>query len=101
VVAAACKREARHVKVGEGTQARAIFELSHLTLAECFDYFNTAAHGTVPKVILPPRWCAKSACGCKFLNDVGLTYLSLDRSAETLSGGESQRIRLASQIGSV
>jgi excinuclease ABC subunit A len=36
----------------------------------------------------------------RFLNDVGLTYLSLDRSAETLSGGESQRIRLASQIGS-
>ncbi|OYU43584.1 MAG: excinuclease ABC subunit A, partial [Burkholderiales bacterium PBB4] len=36
----------------------------------------------------------------KFLNDVGLNYLSLDRSAETLSGGESQRIRLASQIGS-
>jgi excinuclease UvrABC ATPase subunit len=31
----------------------------------------------------------------KFLNDVGLNYLSLDRSAETLSGGESQRIRLA------
>jgi excinuclease ABC subunit A len=36
----------------------------------------------------------------KFLNDVGLNYLSLDRSADTLSGGESQRIRLASQIGS-
>jgi excinuclease ABC subunit A len=35
----------------------------------------------------------------KFLNDVGLNYLSLERSAETLSGGESQRIRLASQIG--
>ena len=35
-----------------------------------------------------------------FLNDVGLDYLSLDRSAETLSGGEAQRIRLASQIGS-
>jgi excinuclease ABC subunit A len=36
----------------------------------------------------------------KFLNDVGLNYLSLDRSADTLSGGEAQRIRLASQIGS-
>ena len=40
------------------------------------------------------------AARLKFLNDVGLNYLSLDRSAETLSGGESQRIRLASQIGS-
>src|SRR5204863_8505011 len=36
----------------------------------------------------------------QFLNNVGLDYLALDRSAETLSGGESQRIRLASQIGS-
>ncbi len=36
----------------------------------------------------------------RFLNDVGLSYLSLDRGADTLSGGESQRIRLASQIGS-
>ena len=35
-----------------------------------------------------------------FLSDVGLDYLSLDRSADTLSGGEAQRIRLASQIGS-
>jgi excinuclease ABC subunit A len=35
-----------------------------------------------------------------FLNNVGLDYLSLERSADTLSGGEAQRIRLASQIGS-
>src|SRR5690606_37544708 len=36
----------------------------------------------------------------RFLNNVGLSYLSLDRSADTISGGEAQRIRLASQIGS-
>ncbi|XOT98821.1 excinuclease ABC subunit UvrA, partial [Alcaligenes pakistanensis] len=36
----------------------------------------------------------------EFLNNVGLNYLSLDRSADTISGGEAQRIRLASQIGS-
>jgi excinuclease ABC subunit A len=40
------------------------------------------------------------AARLQFLNDVGLNYLSLDRSADTLSGGEAQRIRLASQIGS-
>ena len=43
---------------------------------------------------------ARSCARLKFLNDVGLDYLSLDRSADTLSGGEAQRIRLASQIGS-
>ncbi|MDD5030727.1 MAG: excinuclease ABC subunit UvrA [Rhodoferax sp.] len=93
------KLEARHVKVGEGAQSRAIFEVEHLTLAECLDYFSsltlTGAKGDIAaKVIREIR------LRLKFLNDVGLTYLSLDRSAETLSGGESQRIRLASQIGS-
>jgi len=93
------KREARHVKVGEGAQARAIFELSHYTLAECFAYFNglqmQGAKGDIAAKVV-----REISLRLKFLNDVGLTYLSLDRSAETLSGGESQRIRLASQIGS-
>ncbi len=91
--------EARHVKLGEGEQARAIFEVSHLTLRECFDYFEQlqlhgAKAGIADKVVREIR------LRLKFLNDVGLNYLSLDRSAETLSGGEAQRIRLASQIGS-
>ena len=43
---------------------------------------------------------ARSSTACSFLNNVGLDYLSLDRAADTLSGGEAQRIRLASQIGS-
>ncbi len=91
--------EARHVKLGEDAQARAIFEVSHLTLRECFDYFEQlqlhgAKAGIADKVVREIR------LRLKFLNDVGLNYLSLDRSAETLSGGEAQRIRLASQIGS-
>ncbi|MFZ2737255.1 MAG: excinuclease ABC subunit UvrA [Burkholderiaceae bacterium] len=93
------RREARHVKLGEGLQARAIFQLSHLTLRECLAYFSTlqlhgAKAGIADKVVREIR------LRLKFLNDVGLNYLSLDRSAETLSGGEAQRIRLASQIGS-
>ena len=93
------RREARHVKVGEGSQARAIFEVSHLTLRECLAYFN-ALHMVGAKGEIADKVVREIGLRLKFLNDVGLNYLSLDRSAETLSGGESQRIRLASQIGS-
>ena len=93
------RREARHVKIGEGEQARAIFEVNHLTLRESLDYFKglqmSGAKGEIAAKVV-----REIGLRLKFLNDVGLNYLSLDRSAETLSGGESQRIRLASQIGS-
>ncbi|MBK9572557.1 MAG: excinuclease ABC subunit UvrA [Rhodoferax sp.] len=93
------KREARHVKIGEGAQARAIYEVSHTTLRESLDYFSTVQmHGA--KGEIASKVIREIGLRLKFLNDVGLSYLSLDRSAETLSGGESQRIRLASQIGS-
>jgi excinuclease ABC subunit A len=93
------RREARHVKLGEGSQARAIFEVSHLTLRECLAYFSTLRlHGA--KAGIADKVVREIGLRLKFLNDVGLNYLSLDRSAETLSGGEAQRIRLASQIGS-
>lgn len=91
--------EARHVKVGEGAQARAIFEVSHLTLRECFEYFDTL-NLSGAKAEIADKVVREVRLRLKFLNDVGLNYLSLERSAETLSGGEAQRIRLASQIGS-
>ncbi len=45
-------------------------------------------------------WSARSTSGSRFLDDVGIGYLTLERAAATLSGGEAQRIRLATQIGS-
>ncbi len=93
------RREARHVKVGEGAQARAIYEISHVTLGEAHAYFGgLALRGA--KAEIADKVIREIGNRLKFLNDVGLNYLSLDRSAETLSGGEAQRIRLASQIGS-
>ena len=93
------RREARHVKIGEGDQARAIFEVSSATLRESYAYFS-ALQMTGAKGEIAAKVVREIGLRLKFLNDVGLNYLSLDRSAETLSGGESQRIRLASQIGS-
>jgi len=92
-------RQARHVKIGEGEQARAIFELGRLTLHDALAYFKTLLmHGA--KGEIAAKVVREIGLRLKFLNDVGLNYLSLERSAESLSGGESQRIRLASQIGS-
>src|SRR5215210_697673 len=90
------RSEARNVKLGEGEQAHAIFEISHFTLRESFDYFRgLKLHGS--KAEIADKVVREIGSRLKFLNDVGLNYLSLDRSAETLSGGEAQRIRLASQ----
>lgn len=91
--------EARHVFVGTGTQRRAIFDISRVTLAEALAYFQSLQLSGA-KAEIADKVVREIVSRLRFLNDVGLTYLSLDRSAETLSGGEAQRIRLASQIGS-
>jgi len=93
------KREARFVFVGEGQQKRAIFEIEHAPLAQTRAYFESLELAGAKREI-GARIVREIGVRLRFLNDVGLTYLTLDRSADTLSGGESQRIRLASQIGS-
>ncbi|HEX7889922.1 MAG TPA: excinuclease ABC subunit UvrA [Ramlibacter sp.] len=93
------RTEARHVRLGEGTQSRAIFEIGHMTLRDSQAWFeDLELRGA--KAEIADKVVREIGNRLRFLNDVGLNYLSLDRSAETLSGGEAQRIRLASQIGS-
>ena len=93
------RREARFVKVGPGKQSRAIYEVSRLPLHETANFFDSLQlDGSKRQIAERIVWEIRNRVG--FLNNVGLDYLSLDRSAETLSGGEAQRIRLASQIGS-
>ncbi len=93
------RREARHVKIGDGDQARAIFEVSNWPLRDSLSFFMTLRLDGARRDIAD-RVIREIVSRLTFLNDVGLDYLALDRSADTLSGGEAQRIRLASQIGS-
>ncbi|WP_105530494.1 excinuclease ABC subunit UvrA [Solimicrobium silvestre] len=91
--------EARFVKVGNGAQESSIYEVSALPLRKALAFFETLEL-TGAKKEIADRIIKEIASRLKFLNNVGLDYLSLDRSSDTLSGGEAQRIRLASQIGS-
>ncbi|RZS54384.1 excinuclease ABC subunit UvrA [Sphaerotilus mobilis] len=99
------RREARHVVLVDAadgaaaTPHRAIYEVEHATLAECLAYFD-GLRLKGAKAEIADKVVREIRSRLRFLNDVGLNYLSLDRSADTLSGGEAQRIRLASQIGS-
>jgi len=95
------RTEARHVFLqGEADDTgEPIFRVEHFTLRECLEYFERLKLQGA-KAEIADKVVREIRSRLKFLNDVGLNYLSLDRSADTLSGGEAQRIRLASQIGS-
>ena len=87
--------EARHVKVGK----KNIHEICNTPLKETVHFFESLKLKGAKKTIAE-KIIYEITSRLKFLVNVGLDYLSLSRSAETLSGGEAQRIRLASQIGS-
>ncbi|MDT2849551.1 excinuclease ABC subunit UvrA [Vagococcus carniphilus] len=76
-----------------------IGELSNLAVGDSLDYFEGLSFGEQEQMIASPI-LKEIKDRLSFLKNVGLTYLTLSRSAGTLSGGEAQRIRLATQIGS-
>ena len=76
-----------------------IYDMTALSIADLYNFMNnlklTKEQQTISELLV------KEICNrLEFLNNVGLGYLTLDRAAGTLSGGEAQRIRLATQIGS-
>jgi excinuclease ABC subunit A len=80
-------------------KGKSIAELSALPVEQALSFFGTLRlQGREAEIARDLQTEAKSRLA--FLNDVGLGYLSLDRAAPTLSGGEAQRIRLAAQLGS-
>lgn len=87
--------EARHVKVGN----KNIHQICEVPLKQALTFFE-ALELQGAKLAIADKIVKEIQSRLRFLTNVGLEYLSLSRSAETLSGGEAQRIRLASQIGS-
>jgi excinuclease ABC subunit A len=89
------RKEARHVQVG----GKSIVEVSALTAGELQEFIRGLPLSRRDWQVCH-RIVREVTARLSFLVNVGVDYLSLDRSAVTLSGGESQRIRLATQIGS-
>ncbi len=87
--------EARHVFIGRKT----LHEVNQLALKEAAAFFG-GLQFSGQKQAVAEKIVKEISDRVSFLNNVGLDYLCLARSADTLSGGEAQRIRLASQIGS-
>lgn len=88
-----------NVRIGNGSQKRTIAEISGMSLKDVLKYFETLTLSGA-RAEIGGKLIQEIISRLGFLNNVGLDYLTLSRPAATLSGGEFQRIRLASQIGS-
>ena len=90
-----CVREALSVKIPE----KSIMDICDLSIDNCYQFFKPIELSETERYIA--RTILKEIISrLEFLNNVGLNYLTLNRMTATLSGGESQRIRFATQIGS-
>lgn len=91
------RKEALSIKVGD----KNIYEITRMTIGEALEFFNTLEKKfTHKEKMIAERVTKEIKNRLSFLIEVGLNYLTLDRTSATLSGGESQRIRLATQVGS-
>lgn len=89
------------VRIGHGDQSKNIDDVARMTISDVTLFFKEFAIAMDKREkIIGAQVVREVVSRLTFLDKVGLGYLSLSRSAHTLSGGESQRIRLASQIGS-
>lgn len=89
------RKEALYVRVG----GKSIFEIVKMTIQDAYTFFKNLKLDKTKKEI-SARILEEILNRLKFLVDVGLTYISLDRLSATLSGGEAQRINLATSLGS-
>ena len=97
---AACHgKRLRPEALGVTVGGKNIYDLTFLSVADSIEFFDTLELSESQQKIAS-QVLKEIKSRLKFLKDVGLDYLTLERAAETLSGGEAQRIRLATQIGS-
>lgn len=89
------RREALRVKVGE----KNIYEIVSMSIRDCLDFFKSLKLSEY-ELTISERVVTEIIKRLTYLNDVGLSYLTLDRLSQTLSGGETQRINLATALGS-
>ncbi|KAA0021093.1 excinuclease ABC subunit UvrA [Antrihabitans cavernicola] len=87
------------VTIAAGDDKKSIAQVSELSISDCAEFLGNLTLGPREKAIAG-QVLKEVQARLGFLLDVGLQYLSLSRAAGTLSGGEAQRIRLATQIGS-
>jgi len=89
------RKEALYIKIND----RSIFDIVKMKISEAYKFFQEISLTDYEKKI-SERILEEINSRLKYLNDVGLTYLTLDRLSNTLSGGESQRINLSTSLGS-
>src|SRR5690606_14648738 len=91
------ERESLYLKINN----KSIADLAHMDIVDLSNWFDKRPkHLSEKQMVIAEEVLKEISARLRFLLDVGLDYLTLDRSSKSLSGGEAQRIRLATQIGS-